>query len=351
MKHFLPSRQNGFTLLELLLVVGLSALLIIGVAQMARDWADSENAKGAGVHLQKTSDAVQEFVAANWATLTPVNDAVWDGLNTAGSPWNGLVGALGSAGVLDATTNIINSPVGSPLLIGFNIAGVAPNRTFTTLVYTPNPVLNKRVRAAAREGGPFAGVWLSYPDVTKATGAFNQWQVPDTMLIGGVSPLYTATPTTDKGYLLSVITINESQMVGPYLYRDFVGGTQYNTMSTPLNMNGNDIKNIAVLSAIRMNVTDTVTTNDLVVNSSSQLGQLNVGNDMTVTGSLTANDVTASTLDTPSLTVDNLTPASGTLSITGNIDLGTTGTLTAPAVTATTCMNIAGTSYGTATCP
>ena len=66
MKITSPSRQSGFTLLELLLVVGVAAILMLGAAQMVRSWATTQSAKGAGTQLQNLTSTVNDFVTANW---------------------------------------------------------------------------------------------------------------------------------------------------------------------------------------------------------------------------------------------------------------------------------------------
>lgn len=374
MRYF-SSREQGFTLLELLLVIGVSAILLLGVSQIARSWAESASARGGGAHLQKVTDVTRNFVEANWSTLTPTADVVTESMNV-GSPWNNFYPLLFNAGLLDLNTNQILSPAGTPLSIAYEIDNTIPTQpVMRATIYSTRPLPNAKVYATAREGGAYAGTWLKHVDAAMnngefALGAFNQWRLPLAKITAAGAPYAgAAAPDILNGYFLSVVEIAQTQAIGPYLYRQAIGGDPtLNTMSAPLDMNNNNIDNLGSLSVASLDVTGPTTLQDITVTGVSNFAQgLTVQNNLDVTGAMnvagttttnalnvagtvTTTNLTSATLDTQNLATDVITSATG-LTVNGPMTLGMGNSLTAPSVTATTCMNVAGIAYGTPTCP
>lgn len=375
MKKIISPSQYGFTLLELLLVVGVAAILMLGAAQMVRSWANTQSAKAAGNQLQNIASITESFVADNWGMpLERIAD-----ISMTGGEWQGLLDRLAESGLYDVAAGEISSPAGTKLKIAFQEEGTSPNRVFRTIIYSTEPIPNNRVLAAARNGGPTAGVWTRFPDSVNARGAYNQWSKDVAFLTtptGGAAALISTPPSATEGYLVSMSELNESQAIGPYLYRTDMGSADLNTMGADLDMGGNDITGLNNLSAETMTVSDTANFNNMNVTGNTQFpngmtvegtlistGSMTVGGDMNLTspmtvagtvnaaslnvGTLQATQVEAASIDTPSLTVNN-----GNLTIDGNMDLGT-GTLTTNSLSATDCVVISGTPYAVdpTTCP
>jgi prepilin-type N-terminal cleavage/methylation domain-containing protein len=363
MKKNIPASQSGFTLLELLLVVGVAAVLMLGAAQMVRSWATTQSAKGAGTQLQNITSMVNEFVVANWSTLSQtdniMNDASWVDLQT----------TLINGGMVDPNTSQILSPIGTPLQIAFQIDTADPtNRIFRTIIFSTRPLPNGKVTAAARQGGAYAGTWTSFPDTANIYGAYGQWAENPNILLGAPINLPTP-PTQEEGYLVSVFEIEETQAIGPYLYRDVIpNAPDANSMGTSLDMDGNDITGLNSLETETLSVLDTANFNNMNVTGNTQFpngitvdgmlvsngsmsvsGDMNLASPLTVAGTvntgalnvatLQANQVEAASIDTPSLTINN-----GNLTVDGNVDLGT-GTLTTGTMSATDCVVISGSQY------
>ncbi len=347
MKITSPSRQSGFTLLELLLVVGVAAILMLGAAQMVRSWATTQSAKGAGTQLQNLTSTVNDFVTANWTSLTQATDNIMND-----SDWTDLQTKLIEGGMIDPNTGQILSPIGTPLQIAFQIDTADPtNRIFRTIIFSTRTLPNAKIVAAARQGGAYAGTWAKFPDDVNIHGAYGQWRKNPSILTS--APIGLAPPTQTEGYLVSVLEIEEAQAVGPYLYRDAIPNEPgANSMGADLDMDGNDITGLNSLETGILTVTDTANFNNMTVTGDSQFpngmnvqGQLNT-QDLNV-GTLTAGQIAASAISSGLLTINN-----GNLIVDGDLDL-TTGNLTAAGLNAANCIVVAGVQYADdpTTCP
>jgi type II secretory pathway pseudopilin PulG len=320
----------GFTLFELLLVIGISALLILGVAQIAQSWAQNEAAKNVGIHFSRVNQAVKDYAQRNWTTLTETNHATNSVTSPAG--WDGLPGELSAIGLADGT-GVITSPDGFEIRIAFQIDTSGPTRVFRTIVYGTELIENKKLGAIARQAGEDAGTFQRLAGTDIARGTFNQWLAPVAVLqtpdADNVT-IYPIAPNATSGYLLGISEVLETAAAGAYLYRtDVDGDTTLNTMSTDLILTNGNITGI-----------DTLTANNAVVSGTA-----------TIQGPATvATNVIANNINTPSLTTNNITLNSGgaitsatPMQINGSVTI--TGTTTAPSIKATECIKVAGTVY------
>ena len=273
-KKSVQKNETGFTLLELLLVVGIMGVLILGITQLTQSWVNSEISTGAGQHLQRTANVVQKYIEANYTTLTPTANAL-----AAGGVWQNLEDNLAEEGLL--TSGNLRSPLGVDMKIGFVIdtSGVTPIRRAT--IYSANPFVANRVLDAARKAGNIGGVISAFPDGTQATGAFGQWRIAKNLLLpGAIDPCPASSiPTGTQGCLVGVVTFNKATLTGPYLYREDMGDPSLNTMNTTLFMNSNSI-----LGASDIN------TNDLEVVNQANLGNTTVSGPATFNGTTTINN-------------------------------------------------------------
>jgi len=272
------SREAGFTLLELLLVLGVAAIVFLGIVQITRSWVDSESSSAAGQHLARISTITQKYIEGKFNVLTPTDDAIADGANPT-SPWADLRTTFQQAGLLD-NTNSLKSPFNVPMHISFvKDVSVNPN-IYRAAIFTTQNLPNKRVLDAAREAGNTGGtvtVMPTSPNVANdAIGAFGQWKILANNLLP--SNLFPCPRTKTRGCLVSVISYNQDTLCGPYLYRDTIPGcADANTMNTTLNMNSHDVTSAG-----------TVTTNDLDVTNNASLGQTTVNGTSTFNGPTTA---------------------------------------------------------------
>ena len=296
------SKANGFTLLELLLVIGMTAILMLSALQVAQGWLDRERAKGAGDHLQRVIQTTEQFLDSQLVNIagagaTPRDNIIEAIVNIGATEWAALREQLIDQGLLDDTTNLIRSPAGITYQLAFRTTGASPDRTFHTMIYSTERLANQQVIQISRQGGSLAGQWTSLPNANFFRGAFGQWQVASTVFITLTLP----PPTQTQGYLVGMIIRAESVATGPYLYRQSIGGNpDLNTMNADLNLNGNDLAGVGTLQATTttvgsLTVQNSATLSDLTVtNSLTSLGQTQIQGDMTVDGSITLSNGTIS---------------------------------------------------------
>jgi prepilin-type N-terminal cleavage/methylation domain-containing protein len=343
------SREDGFTLLELLLVIGVASVLFLGIIKITTGWVDNEVADGAGQQLQRVSAIVQSYVEANWnnadptLTLTPTDDAI----HSTDLPWASLKSELDQEGLLN--NGELRTPLNAPLKVAYIIDASSGNKIYRATIYATQALPYKRVIEAARESGNTGGIINTFPDSTSAFGAFGQWKVPVAKLLpSGSAP---CTPNSGNACLVAMISYNQQTLCGPFLYRSDVetGGlcAGGNTMTTDLNMNTNNITDAGNIAAQSLTVNGnadlaaaTVSGNttlqgpvtasngmNITAGGMTVIGDSTFSNDVTMGGGsltatdLTANTVQAATIATNALNADNMTMTgtNATLSVDNSI--------------------------------
>lgn len=187
MKNF-KQKSKGFTLIELILVLGISSLAFIGLVQFERKKAEIANGEIAGEQIREVGEALESYINRNAAALTaniPVNTT------SANLPLtilqNTAFGAFPGTAILPATYVNRN-------LIGgaYQIRIRNDNNNLIGLVTTTNPIATSGVvrydlaGAAMKKAGPksavaflvnnqisgYDGAWTlaaaQYPSITTA---------------------------------------------------------------------------------------------------------------------------------------------------------------------------------------
>jgi prepilin-type N-terminal cleavage/methylation domain-containing protein len=347
--HMTPKKslsQSGFTLLELLLVMGVAAMLLMGVIKITSSWVQGEISAGGGQQLQRVAIITQKYIEANWSD--PALTATTDALN-AGGKWADLKSTLEREGLLNASGEL-RSTLNVPLRISYSIDTTGPRTIYRGIVFTVDPVFAKRALDSARQAGTFGGTLALFPNAANAFGAFGQWTLPVGKLTG-----MTCTPAADKSCLIALISHSVDTLCGSFLYRNDVETTSEcvggNTMNTDLLMNNNNITNAGTINTQNINVngnTNLGVTNVGGVATFNQKvmanGGVDVNNGMTVSGqanfsgnvtmasgTLNVTDLNASTIQSSrieanNLNIANMTVTNGSMAIEG--DIGISGDVT-----------------------
>jgi hypothetical protein len=385
--------ESGLTLLELLLVIGVSAIMMFGVTKLTQSWIETELATKAGSHLAKTGEVVNRFLESkfydlpvdNTATASVNESIVADVMASTAPVWDDLKEQLQHESLL--VGGDLKSPLGGELVIHYTqLADADKTRRF--VIYTRNNLRADRVMATAVRAGNVGGSVTAIHGAN-LVGAMGQWNVPVTDVSG-----FACAISADnlKGCLVAIVAKAQAPLLGPYLYRTGNANLDatYNTMHADLLMNNYDINDAANVVSDELNVTETANLGTTTVTGTSTFNGpvsatagMNVQNGMNVIGDATfSNDVIAnnSTIMTTNLQADtvqspeiranrmdvgNLDVAGGSMvvsddmDITGNVNVssgqiytntlnagtvnaGNTGTLNAGSVAIQNSMNVTG---------
>jgi prepilin-type N-terminal cleavage/methylation domain-containing protein len=287
-------RQAGFTLLELLLVVGIGGVALIGFSDMAQDWRENSRKTAIARHLSTVHEAAESYVLANFAdiwslpagfseNISDVNgDGVVnqdDGLNSplphiflpleddGTSPWY----LKDSTGALPASYPARNG-LNQPVRVIVREAGYVQGRRAIDIItiamadladpssrQTPDKDLGDIARLVGEKGGVFSAVNVS-GDVCingAIVGVFGGWRFDASTLDGGALCTDTLPPVVGAGGYVAVVgtVFYEDLMNSDVLYKVSIPGRpELNRMEADLNMSALDIQNVRYLTADNLRV-------------------------------------------------------------------------------------------------
>lgn len=271
------ARQKGFTLLELLLSIGILTLMITGLTQVFDSWHQASVNRAAAADMLRMQRGAEDYVLANFAVLI---DATKTG-NCRTSFQALPVGTLRTEGYLPSSFRDTNR-FGQRMQIFCrrvpDATGVYRNSgeaiEVVTLAGDPGSGDARRVgfnalRDAASAGGPKMGViaqgnlGMTFDGLAKSLT--NDWSVT----LSEVGS-YTSSANTSGGYLASYgrVRLDSAVTNNEILYRtpmsDDTNGDgipDLNRMETNLDMNGNSIDNVGTIVADFMDVSGGATFN------------------------------------------------------------------------------------------
>lgn len=274
-------KKKGFTLLEVIIVLGVGSLIAFMKFQDMRNNQETVMAENVGTQIKQLGEAVNRYISIRYdkvSTLSSTNNQSSDpGPRTCTA--NGCeitYQTLINEGLLPAGYTGTNAQK-STYKILLKRSGTAPDYVINGLITTSSPwkeggrirydLLGKAVQAAGVDGGMSRATKI-------ASGYGGQWSENS----GNYSNI------TDGGLLAYRVGYNSS-MYSVYLRRD---GTL--PMTGDLNLGGKSIKNIQDITALGTTTTGTLKTtgnasvaSDLVVGGTSTLnGQVNINNNLKV---------------------------------------------------------------------
>lgn len=223
--------NKGFTLLETLLAIGLGALMIASAAYALSQRANDIRDKAMAEHLQIAQDAAGTFAKNNYVdlkdnapqrfTMASINEYLPPNFST--SPYG-------------HTYELVTRPIiRAGVREGFEMLLVAGNPT--------REIEPKRVPAISGLAGAKTGYIRTNPlgGGEQIIGAFGGWQ-------RNLSD-FTMVSVADPQFAVSIM-LNDTSVTADYLYRNEIPGQpQLNRMNTDIDMNNNDINNVANLNA------------------------------------------------------------------------------------------------------
>lgn len=267
------TREKGFTLLELLLSIGLLALLLAGMYQLFDSWMQRAINRSATSDMLRVQKATEDFVLANFDTFraNPLNTFVEVDINDL-KTFNYLPTGYQPRNSFKQSIRVFarNVRVNKLTRTGANAVDANGNpiyiHSIEVLTVSDDPasgvvrIPNERLLDTAQAGGPTMGVitQLVLGGTTftgRATSLFSEWYVD---LIGLSAAGYTASPNADGGYLAAygIVNAEGTEPNDAWLYRvDIDSRPELNRMETDLRMNGNELQAVGTLITDKLNVT------------------------------------------------------------------------------------------------
>lgn len=274
-------KQDGFSLLEMLLTVGVFGLITLGFVQLTRDYMDDKQAYAAAEHMKIIHDGAYEFVMDNFTTY--LGGAVGSSVIV---PFN----TIRANGHIPAHIGQVNS-FGRTVQVVAITTNLTPNIITLVCITIGRPIPEERVMAAAEYLGGYGGIWSAIDrDLTAGTsvgnivGTFGMWSVPQLPITNALGGTITAPTVATGAHLATYNFINFDDELGDYLYRvNVAGASEANRMAVNIDMSNNDLRGID-----NLNATGNMTLNDVADfrGFSYTGGSLNVTNNVTATGNM-----------------------------------------------------------------
>lgn len=324
--------QKGFSLLELILTVGIFMMLMIAVFNLLQTFAERELARSTHKYMSTVAQAMDQILdnVDNFNALYNAARGTGGGYqliadSTAPAPDN-ITKNFQVGGVWIQASRLLNSqfrqlsPLRSQvrilLRISDNPATEADTRALEVFVVTATPRPDGVVRLVANTAGAAGGFIRTYGVKNTAViqSAYNSWNVTPSAGLQA-TPWYTnellpsLNSDTQGSYVVHYAYHNLEDKTGDYLYRvadtDNVGvpAKNRNTMHGPINVGGNDIigaddVNIGsngfgqnLVGSVGGAVHPDCTGNVLCVNGTGVIkGGANVASNLTVNGNATIAD-------------------------------------------------------------
>ncbi len=313
------NNQNGITLLEMLLVVGVFGSISVGIIALTNTFADQEKIERAAAHLRIVHASAEAYINDNFTILEST-------MAGTGLPVEIPLDDPNTLNVPDSDDYLKKDGIYLP--VNYR-AGNVYGQTLTILVRRVNATqlealvvsqdrainLETMVQVAKSAGsvaGLVVGADIGGFDDANFTGAFGGWSIP--LASYAALPWNGANPrNADTAHLAARIIVNEASALDNYLYRvDITGSPEANRMGVDLNMAGNSFDNAAAMIADRVTSTSNMVINAPIMNIDDglaaegnisisgalrALGSVNLGA-LVATGDVNAgNSVTADSID------------------------------------------------------
>lgn len=339
--HRTPSTQSGFTLLEMLLSVGILGLVMVGLSAITNDMIQQRIAQSAGQQMTRMAEITEDVILRTAPVIFGNTSAL---ISTGGGGYPGdALRALQNNGfpIQDSNFRIANSP--ADVVVGLDNDTANSTLMVRVLVILKKPFpLTKATKIARAIGGRGGIIRSDFPGQIRS--AFGNWTyTPANGVATNISPYMN--PPAGEAYVVANISYAESDKRGPYLAREG-GGSGENVMHTDLIMNGNSISNVKDIDVGTLTATKAARFDELAVNGQANFqggidansnvivkGDLSVTDgDLSVTngdlqvpgGNISAKGLRADTLEAEDLTTkdvftDSLTVQGGDTLITSNV--------------------------------
>lgn len=253
--------QRGFSLLELALVVGLSAGILMGVTTIFENLSKTAANKRTAAHMLDALDGATAYIAANFTDISttevPVAGDIMkmdlDPLITDGF----LPAGFRQDNIFDQEINLYIRNIGDSFDQGLTLEALV----MTEDVNPSNPtyIPERRLIDIANAGGPTLGFISANQSSGQIISSARQWSLDLLDFAdGSIAPdNYTSSPVANRGgYLAAYARVSIQDAVETdYLYRTLVNSdTSLNEMQANLNMNNFAISGVNTMTVDRAEI-------------------------------------------------------------------------------------------------
>jgi type II secretory pathway pseudopilin PulG len=322
---YLYKRNRGFSLLEIVLVLGIAALMSVLIMSTWQTSAERIRAKGVGDKLQIVTEAAKSYVKANAAELqavAPTSGAL--AIPVAKTSASGAIPAgpssklksLQGGGFLPVSF-IDNNAFGqnTVLLVKKNASGNGLEALVTTYGgrSMPDDMLGHAANGMGAIGGYVPTRYVNTADSGAVVGNYGGWRT-------AVNAWGAAATRPSAGHLQTTLAFDDTALLADYLYRDDIGVPAANRMSTNIDMDNNDIENADKITAGSTGTVEVVgnmrATIDIYARDAILSRDLSVARDARVGRNLGVNGAIAAGGDITTASGD-ITATSGDLNVKG----------------------------------
>lgn len=243
-------RGRGLSLIEVAMALGITAIAMVSVMQLMTQSTAQVRASATADRISQVLEATQNYVSANYTQLV-----------AAAGPGTPLVIPVGRS---SPTGAIPGGPSGLPSIQG---GGFLPSsyvdvnpfgQRHAVLVREPSTNMLEVMittyggrsipdgdlgRIASKVGAVGGFMMANQPGGVTGNiqGAYGGWRVP-------ASTWANSTATPQAGRVMATLGFNNGEVLNDYLYRRDIGQPEANRMHTGIDMNGNPINNVSLLT-------------------------------------------------------------------------------------------------------
>lgn len=296
------SRQSGFTLLEMLLAVGVIGIVLVGVSRVITELTEQRMAQAAGQQIERISAIAEDVMLKKNAVIFGNSTIPVSNADPQSTTLQGDVLAMLQTNGFHVNQNnflIANSPV--EVLLGHeaNSGTDMLMKRVVVLLEKPMPLLKatKIARAIGSRGGIIRS---DYPGQIRS--AFGNWVYePKDGMAGLLSGVLS--PPAGQAYVVTHITYSNYDISGPYLSRESAGSGE-NVMHQDILMNGNSIVGAKDIDVSTLTASRAASFDNLAVNGDVNFnGGVDINNNLALEGNLSVTDgnmnVTNGNLEVP----------------------------------------------------
>jgi type II secretory pathway pseudopilin PulG len=251
--NYLRKRNRGFSLLEIVLVLGIAALMSVLIMTTWQTSAERIRAKGVADKLQIVTEAAKSYVKANAValqTLAPTSGALVIPIgktSVSGAIPTGPSGlkSVQGGGFLPVSFIDTNSfGQNTALLVKKAPSGDGLEAIVTTYGgrEMPDDMLGHASNSIGARGGYVPKTYILASDADMVLGNYGGWRT-------NANSWGPASTRPSQGHLQTTLAFDDSALLADYLYRDNIGIEEANRMATNIDMDNNDLNNVDQISA------------------------------------------------------------------------------------------------------